>query len=309
MKGFNILIYEEKLIDLENSHLNESNQIIGYSDFHLIINKETTNNHHKHKCHSEEYTLGNLSTDSIMSIGEFGIVLKNSWSIRGDLVKGNITVKEIINALPYYSEIIIKEVLGKEFFRCIRTINENVTWKISKIPQVSGIKLDINTDIKSSIELDENERSVNITGKSRVSNVIVGKKELDLNKSYKIALDKFISEGGDGFSMFSKYKDYLTTSGVDNESVMKYIQNDLKGIIPKKYNKIEGRINIYPKSGNENSEKNEGEKKTTKILLGIFIALGIICIIIIIYVIYLKKKKIQFSSEKIANLNEEKLLM
>ena len=82
-----------------------------------------------------------------------------------------------------------------------------------------------------------------VSGERRVYDVKVNDEPVDLNKKYTLSTNAFIIDGGDGYSMFAKYKGYTKMSiGVDNEVLLKYIRDYLNGVIPEKYQTIEGRI-------------------------------------------------------------------
>ena len=116
--------------------------------------------------------------------------------------------------------------------------------KTSIFPQVSGINFKVNTGIKSSVEVDSLEMFVRVAGERRVSDVYVGDEKLDLKKNYTLSFDKYISDGGDGFSMFTKYEEISVASKVDNEAFKIYIKDVLNGTIPDRYKHKQGRINI-----------------------------------------------------------------
>lgn len=48
--------------------------------------------------------------------------------------------------------------------------------------------------------------------------------------------------GGDGYTMFGDGEIYGSTMLPDNEVVMKYIEEDLGGVIPEKYSEPQGRL-------------------------------------------------------------------
>ena len=48
--------------------------------------------------------------------------------------------------------------------------------------------------------------------------------------------------GGDGYTMFQDLEQISTTMTVDNEVVMRYIEEDLGGVIPESYSQAQGRI-------------------------------------------------------------------
>ena len=194
------------LINIEKSHSDDLDEVIGVSDFPFIINTDPTKDHHKHTCRSEECALGNLIADSMREIGNGDIAIKNAGSIRTDLQKGNITFKDILNVLPYSSEIVVKEVLGKDILDALEFGVRFLPDKSPKFPQVSGIKFHVNIYHKSSVQVDDHDTFINVNGSRRVSNIKVNGKKLNLEKKYKIVLDNFVSNGGDGFSMFANMK-------------------------------------------------------------------------------------------------------
>ena len=66
--------------------------------------------------------------------------------------------------------------------------------------------------------------------------------DVDVKKNYTISTSSYILGGGDGFSMFKDFEITRTSAGVDNQVLLQYIENDLKGVIPEKYSEVEGRI-------------------------------------------------------------------
>ena len=66
------------------------------------------------------------------------------------------------------------------------------------------------------------EMFVRVDGERRVYDVKVGDEPLDINKKYRISLDDYIANGGDGYSMFNKYEEIFSTSKTDNQAFMIY---------------------------------------------------------------------------------------
>jgi hypothetical protein len=101
--------------------------------------------------------------------------------------------------------------------------------------QVSGMSYEIDMSVPSSCKADENGLFVGVEGERRVKNVKVGDAPIDPAGTYTLASDKYhITEQGDGFTMFSE-KDDIRTIMVDNESVMKYIEDNLGGVVGEEY--------------------------------------------------------------------------
>jgi len=171
----------------------------------------------------------------------------NAGNMRSNLMKGNITYQNILEILPFLSKIIIKEVLGIDILDALEFGTKNLPGMKPGFPQVSGINFKVNPNLKSNVEIDGDGLFIKINGKRRVYDVMVNGEKLDLNKKYKIAFNLYLGNGGDGYSMFAKYKEYKELPLNDNEILIKYIKEDLKGSIPSFYQETQGRIIIVDK--------------------------------------------------------------
>jgi len=224
--------------NIESSHFSELNKKIGYVNFDLLINSD------EQSSRSGENPLCDLIADSIRYYGKGDITMINAGSIRNDLKKGDITFQNILEVLPFSAYIITKEVKGEDILNALEFGMKDLPEKTSRFPQVSGISFKVNTKIKSTVIVDEEEMFVKVSGKRRVYDVIVGKDKLDINKTYLIAFDNYIGKGGDGFSMFINYEEKLNLGKTDNELFMMYIRDVLNGVIPDEYKKTQQRIII-----------------------------------------------------------------
>ena len=259
----------------ENAELNSK---IGYSDFDL---KEENYSHIQLSRYGET-NIGDLITDAIRYIGNADISIMVSRYIKKGLRKGDILYKNIIDIIPFYDDIIVKEVKGKDILDALEYGVKASPKKLSRFLQVSGISFKVDTSISSSVEVDENDMFSGVKGNRRVYNVKIGKEEIDPNKSYKISFNNIIGGGGDGYPMFGKYEVKFNTNKSSNEALLSYIKEKLNETIPNTYNKTQERIIIYPK----NKENNKSYKALI-IILSIIVLISIIIIIII----FIKKKK------------------
>ena len=223
--------------DIIESHAHEFQEFVSYTDFDLLI---TTNR--GRIIRFEENLLGNLVTDALKFVGNSDIGLINAGSIRESIKKGNITFNHVLNTLPFSAKIIVKEVSGRDILDALEFSTKALPKTSSKFLQVSGIKFKVDDSLKSNVLVDEFENFVKVDGERRVYDVYINDKKIDENKKYTISFDDFLAEGGDGFSMFTKYNLTNDTSLVDNEAFKFYLETELNRTIPNKYKTTQGRI-------------------------------------------------------------------
>ena len=228
---------KNKLEEILNQYNDIINENIGYLNYDMLINNSR----------SDENILCNFIVDAFKYIGNADISIMNSGNVRNNLYKGNITYKNILDVLPFFNEIVIKEIKGKDILDALEFGVKNLPNNAQRFPHVSGIIFDVNTNIESTVEVDDNEIFVKVKGKRRVSDVFINGELLNLKKKYKVSLPYFISKGGDGYSMFNKYDISLNTLITDIEAVIIYIQKYFNGIIPEYYKVKQGRIVIDSK--------------------------------------------------------------
>ena len=255
------------LNDIISSYSDKLNEKIGYTDFDLNINIGHSGDSSNQISKSEENGLCDLITDAIRYIGNGDISIIAAGSIRNNLMKGEITSKNILDILPFSSNIIIKEVSGKDVLDALECGMKNLPNKSSRFIQVSGVSFKVNISIKSSVVVDNEEMFVKVNGERRVYDVMVGNEPLDLNKIYKICFDDYIGKGGGGFSIFNKYETISYTYITDNQAVMLYIKEVLNGKIPDKYRTTQQRIMIDEIKENINGCLNIPSKVMSIILL------------------------------------------
>ena len=238
---------DKKMVDFIDSvwdeYRNELNILYGFCNYDLIIIPEDGDTHSIF-CRYKECTLGNLIADAIKNVGNGEISILNGGSVRNNMYKGNLTRDQIIEILPWFNNLVQKRISGQ----CILDALE---FGISKLPilsggfpQVSGISFDVDTSFDSSVIVDEFGMFVNVTGKRRVSNVKINGVDLEVDKFYNTSLVEYIANGGDGYSMFSKFDIYNETLITDTDALTIFIHNNLKGEIPIEYKDFQGRINI-----------------------------------------------------------------
>ena len=228
-----------------NSFSDILNKVVGKTDFPLNVYKLGTVSKESHDQLSRtgENILCNLVTDALRAAGGADVCIMNAGSVREDILEGDITYQEIINTMPFSNDVLVKEITGQDILDALEFGVRTLPEPTSRFPQVSGITYKIDMSVPTSVVVDNDEVFVRVDGERRVYDVMVNGEQLDLEKIYTLSTNSFIIDGGDGYSMFAKHKEYYKLSlGVDNEVLLNYINITLNKVVPEKYRRTEGRI-------------------------------------------------------------------
>ncbi len=140
---------------------------------------------------TQETNFGSLSADAMAaSVGaDFGIT--NGGGIRGDKVYpagAQITVRDILTELPFGNVVVLLELTGQEVWDAL----EN---GVSQVEDVAGRFPQVSEALRFSYD----------SGKpagARVTSVDVAGDPIDLEATYRVALNDYIARGGDGYEAF-----------------------------------------------------------------------------------------------------------
>ena len=233
---------------LWNEYSDQLNELVGKSDFDIVIKPENNTDSHAVFCRYEECALGDLISDAIRITTNTDIAILNGGAIRNNLKKGNLTNSIVIDILPWFGYIIAKKLTGQVILDALEFGVSKLPDTFGGYPQVSGISFDLNPSINSSVKTDDIGNFVNVTGERRVSNVKINGEDLNLTKIYNVSFREFQGSGGDGYSMWANEDVYLESVLTDTDSLIYFIKNTLNGTIPREYEKAQKRVNIINKN-------------------------------------------------------------
>lgn len=225
------------------------NEVVARTTINLVVNDPSTiyNEEKKRLIRNAETNMGNFCTDAYRYVSGADIALVNGGGIRADIMEGDITYDDIIRVHPYSNELCMVEATGQKILDALELGAMMVPEESGAFLQVSGLTYEIHTDIKSSVQLDENGMFTGVNGEYRVKNVIVGGKPLDLNQTYTVASHNYLlKNAGDGMNMFQDCKLVLEDIMIDNQVLITYITEGLQGVVGEEYSNPygEGRIII-----------------------------------------------------------------
>ena len=194
-----------------------------------------------------ETNLGDLVADAYRIRMGTDVAIANGGSVRVNIDRGDVTYGNILKVHPYGNMMSIVEVTGQD-------ILDALEWGAAALPgekggflQVSGLTYEIDSSIDSTCTNDEDGMFTGVSGDRRVKNVMIGDDQVDPQKTYTLAACNYILfEHGDGYTMFDDAKVIEDSTKLDNQVLIDYIKEDLKGVIGEEYTDLygEGRIVI-----------------------------------------------------------------
>ena len=218
------------------------NKVVAKTDVNLIIADENENR----LVRSQETNLGDLCADAYKNVLGADIAFVNGGGIRTSIPKGDITYGQIIAVHPFGNMACVVEATGQQILDALEFGSRNVgKGENGGFLQVAGLTYSINTAIESTVAVPDKGEFVKVAGKYRVFDVKVNGKVLDLEKTYTLASHNYmLKQGGDGFVMFKGDKILQDEVMIDNQVLINYIQDDLKGVVGSEYAQPQGRITI-----------------------------------------------------------------
>ena len=165
-----------EILPYKDSLDKEMNVVLAVSD--TILTKSTP-----------ESDLGNFMCDLILKKSRnyftqpVDFTIMNNGGIRlPNLPKGNITLGDITELMPFENRVVLMSVSGKTVDSLFNHMAANGGW------QVSGARYAINKFPKSG-------------GEPVAVNISIGNEPLNLNKNYSLAISDYLAQGGDNCKM------------------------------------------------------------------------------------------------------------
>ncbi|MEP7343409.1 MAG: bifunctional UDP-sugar hydrolase/5'-nucleotidase [Acidobacteriota bacterium] len=177
---------------------------------------------------TQETNLGNLIADACRQWAKADVAIFNGGSIRANttFAVGPLTKRDVISMLPFQNPVVKIETTGAQ----IKAALENGVSQVveesesGRFPQVSGLQFEY-----------DGRKPVG----SRVVKVLVNGQPLDEKKTYTLASNTYLIEGGDGYSMFKNAKYLINEESAEIDST---IVSNLISTAGEISPKVEGRI-------------------------------------------------------------------
>ncbi len=147
-------------------------------------------------CRARECEMGNLVADAILDrVKDQGveIVVQNGGGLRASIDQGKITMGEVLTVLPFQNTLATFELTGKDIVASLEAGVSEIEEGKGKFPQVAGLRYGFDTSVKP------NE------GRVKSVEVMEGGswKPIDEAKTYLVATNNYVRQGGDGYALFA----------------------------------------------------------------------------------------------------------
>jgi 2',3'-cyclic-nucleotide 2'-phosphodiesterase (5'-nucleotidase family) len=154
-----------------------------------------------------ESSLNNLMADATLAAArkidpqvEFGI--SSSGTPRNYIVSGPITIEDAYYALPFDNKVVIVEAKGNTLVEMLTTQRR---WTDNKRHSIANASYTLHPSAR------------------KISDIVINGKPFDPKKTYKVAVNDYIADGGSGFSMVPGLK-RVNTPVLQRDALIDYIK-------------------------------------------------------------------------------------
>ena len=201
-----------------------------------------------------ETTLGDFATDAFrweakQALGnEPDAALLNAGAFRSSIEAGDITVRDLHNALPYSNHLCTIEVTGAQLLEALESATQQSPESTGAFPQVSGITftLDVSVPYEKGEQYPYSTFYKPANPGARVTITDVNGKGFDKNATYLLATTDFVATGGDTYYAFTDAfsKSMETTGYTCFQTLQYYLSDACEGTVPEQYAEPAGRVTV-----------------------------------------------------------------
>ena len=247
-----------KEIAEDNAEMNElMGKVVAHSSVDLTINdpkEKDSNGQPIRMVRRAETNLGDLCADAYRDQTGADIGIINGGGIRAGISEGDITYGDIINVNPFGDTIYVIEAKGQQILDVLEWGAKTIPDEDGGFLQVSGLSYEIDASVKSGAQKDDKGMCTGFEGKRRVKNVKVGDNPIDSSKTYTVAsINYLLQENGNGITAFDGCKVVQNNQKLDNQILIDYITETLKGEIGDEYKDPYGQGRIVIHDSDQNS--------------------------------------------------------
>ncbi|MFA5066285.1 MAG: 5'-nucleotidase C-terminal domain-containing protein [Dehalococcoidia bacterium] len=165
---------------------------------------------------TEETNFGNIVADAMLSKAtpvKARIAIVNGGSIRITIPAGDISMDQLQTAIPFNNDMVVFDLSGEDLVAALENGVSKVEDVEGRFPQVAGIRF---------TWIIGNEPGSRVSGVEVKAGGVY--QPLDRSASYRIVTNRYMQEGGDGYSVFQKGTNVEYPGFVDYDVVREYIE-------------------------------------------------------------------------------------
>lgn len=221
-------------------------QQLGYSNANLPLVDSTD----EYLPRLGESALGTFCAEAFMAVTQADMAILNGGSYRDSITSGQLIYDDIFKLFPFGNNVVVVEVTGQDIIDLLEVASATIPKPSGRFAQVAGLRYTINAATRPSIRYDRDNIFVKVLGRRRVSDVEVlnqstGNFEpIEPQQTYRLATTDYVfSLMGCGYR-FRNAKVIEQLNVTDAGLVIGFIENYRHGVIPEKFEKMDGRISI-----------------------------------------------------------------
>ena len=190
---------EKTIADIEAANGEVFNQVITKTDVYLDGVRANVR--------TKETNLGNLSADAARAATGADVAFVNGGGIREDIPVGDITKGKIAAIFPFGNTIEVKKITGSDLLAMLEVSVSDYPAAKGAFLQVSGLEFTFDPALPVG---------------SKVVEAMVNGAAVDKTKEYTVAVNDFMANGGDGYTMLAEY-DKVAEFGTYEEIIEAYL--------------------------------------------------------------------------------------
>lgn len=155
-----------------------------------------------------EAPLGNLMADAVRAAYPCDFALLNGGGLREGLKKGELTVGDIVNVVPFRDQAVTVKVSGRELKEILEFGFSMLPELFGGFPQISGLIVRVNP--------------ANKPGERVLSLCLENGAPVDPDQEYALATSNYVASGGDGYPVLAA-KELINAEKSVQQAAMEYI--------------------------------------------------------------------------------------
>ncbi|ENM3750517.1 bifunctional UDP-sugar hydrolase/5'-nucleotidase [Vibrio cholerae] len=151
----------------------------------------------------EQTNLGRMIAMAHMQRAKADFAVMNSGGVRDSIQAGDITYKDVLKVQPFGNIVSYVDMNGQEVLDYLNVVATKPV-DSGAYAQFAGISMTV--------------------ADGKVSNVVIGGKQLRLDATYRFTVPSFNAAGGDGYPKITDHPGYVNTGFVDAEVLKDYLE-------------------------------------------------------------------------------------